>query len=247
VADPLPLYWWRNKPNFGDALSSVLVSRLLGREVQFSTQTPKLLAIGSILQQYTRPGDVIWGTGAWFGHEDWSAKGITFLAVRGPLTRAYVLRKGGTCPELYGDPGLLLATIYPQTPQPQRPVVAMPHIDDDAGWNFAHAAGLPTINPGWDWQRVVDGILSAAHLVTSSLHGLIAAEAYGVPVTWAQFLPPAKFDDYFAGTGRVRRAPFPWKQAVEQRPDPLRVAPPAELLPALRQWHEKRNGAAAAG
>lgn len=238
TADPLPLYWWVDEPNFGDRLSPVIVGRLLGRPVIHATHTtPKLLAIGSILQQYSVPGDVIWGTGAWFGHEDWSARGITCLAVRGPRTRDYVLRKGGRCPEIYGDPALLLPHVHPVTLAPTRDLAILPHYADEAGWNIGHQQGLYTINPGWPWERIVQELANSARVVTSSLHGLIACEAYGIPVTWATFLPPAKFHDYYLGVGRPIPKPLPWPAAIGYRPPAIapQAAPPA-LLPALLDW-----------
>jgi hypothetical protein len=57
------------------------------------------------------------------------------------------------------------------------------------------------------WRRTVDRITSCSVVISSSLHGIVVAEAYGVPAVWVQ---PSnrivggrfKFDDYFEGTGR---------------------------------------------
>lgn len=246
-ANPVAAYWWRTVPNFGDQLAPLLIERFLGRPAVWSKSragSGRLLTVGSIVQ-HARPGDVIWGSGIHKPGADlpagWSARELTVLAVRGPRTKSFVESYGGLCPAVYGDPGLFLPQLLPLTAEPTREVAILPHIDDDSGWHLAHRRGLPLINPRWPWERVAREICSTAHLVTSSLHGLIAAEAYGVPVTRAAFIrTPGKFEDYFAGLGREPRRPTPWKTAIEQRPEPLQQSPPLDLLPTLLDWAENR-------
>lgn len=231
----LKAYWYRGEaPNFGDVLAPVLLKKLLGVNPQWSDKGPRLLTVGSIIVQ-AKPGDTVWGSGCNPGKEGkWSADGIQFVAVRGPLTRQFVIDRGGTCPEVYGDPALLLPAIHPVLPSPTRELAIMPHLDDDAGWNFGHSRGIFTINPGWPWERVVAEICASAHVVSSSLHGVIAAEAYGVPVTWADFVTPnRKFEDYYRGVGRTPPQPLPWPKAIEQKPVAIQQEAPANLLPAL--------------
>ena len=232
--------WGRDAPNFGDVLAPVLIKRLLGVTPEWSNEGPRLLTVGSIIG-HSLPGDTIWGSGYHPSNDTkgWRATDKTFLAVRGPRTRKFVIDRGGSCPEIYGDPALLLPTIHPLAPIPTRPLAILPHLDDDTGWQFGHARGIPTINPGWPWERVVQEICSSAHVVSSSLHGLIVAEAYGVPVTWAAFIKrPGKVEDYFAGVGRDAPQPLPWPEAVKQQPAASQQPAPPDLLPALLEWHQ---------
>ncbi|MEK6822762.1 MAG: hypothetical protein AABY13_02950, partial [Nanoarchaeota archaeon] len=62
--DSIPLYSWTDKPNFGDALSKVVVEWVAKRPVRaaHSEEQGKLLAIGSVLHQ-ARDNDVVWCTG----------------------------------------------------------------------------------------------------------------------------------------------------------------------------------------
>jgi pyruvyltransferase len=234
----LRAYWWRGeRPNFGDELAPVLIERLLGVTAERATSGPRLLTVGSIVT-HSRPGDVLWGSGIHTTRDagNWSAHDKTFLAVRGPLTRDFILRRGGRCPPIYGDPALLLPQIHPLTPRVKRELALFPHLDDDTGWNFGHARGIFTINASWPWERIVAEIVASAHVVSSSLHGLIVAEAYGVPATWARFVTRGgKFEDYFQGVGRTAPDPLPWAQAIERQPPAIQQAPPRELLPALRE------------
>ena len=228
-------YWWRNAPNVGDAIAPVLIERLLGIKPVWAAKGSRLLTVGSIVC-HSKPGDTLWGSGIHTGSDagGWRAHDKTFLAVRGPHTRKFVMGRGGKCPEVYGDPALLLPTIHPVALSPIRELAIMPHLDDDAGWNFGHSRGVYTINTGWPWERVITEICNSAHVVSSSLHGVIIAEAYGVPVTWASSIKrPGKFEDYFAGVSRTPSQCLPWSKAVEQQPITLQQSAPPNLLPAL--------------
>jgi hypothetical protein len=58
----ISMYWWREQPNFGDALAPVIVAAISGRNPVWQHQSPRLLAIGSIIH-HALPGDTIWGSG----------------------------------------------------------------------------------------------------------------------------------------------------------------------------------------
>jgi len=65
-----------------------------------------------------------------------------------------------------------------------------------------------------DWKKVIDLILECDRIVSSSLHGIIAAEAYGIPAEWAVWGSKViggeyKFRDYILGTGRPEQGPGP--------------------------------------
>jgi pyruvyltransferase len=64
-----------------------------------------------------------------------------------------------------------------------------------------------------DWRAVVRQIKSCRRIVATSLHGIVAAEAYGIPVMWQGSYTGKirsmnlKFQDYFMGTGRAPQRP----------------------------------------
>jgi pyruvyltransferase len=61
-----------------------------------------------------------------------------------------------------------------------------------------------------DVEGVLDQMLSCKYIITSSLHGLIIADAYGIPNAWLSSKSPAgfefKFYDYFLSVDKVRHA-----------------------------------------
>ncbi|TMQ04284.1 MAG: polysaccharide pyruvyl transferase family protein [Deltaproteobacteria bacterium] len=219
MADPrVAAFWCRipSRPNFGDALTPWLIERITGRYPRFvaaDDARPKILVVGSIIG-YADASCTVWGSGI-IDRRDTIGRGARLLAVRGPLTRARALACGVPCPEVYGDPALLLPRWY----RPQAPVA------HELGL-IAHFADRPRL--GDAWQRiaalrvidiqdpiasVIDQIAGCARIASSSLHGIIAAHAYGIPAVWIKFadLPSgddSKFHDYYLSIGRPPPAPL---------------------------------------
>lgn len=227
------LYAWSEVPNFGDRLSKVIVEWVSQRPVSLvrAGVRNKLLAVGSVVQ-LAQPGDVLWGTGIHpDGYESFwknSSKArlqLTALAVRGPITRDVLLARQIDCPGIYGDPAILLPLLYPKSLTPTHAAILLPHFND-YGYFSSHpdaCLGVPVVNPAAPWQQIVDAVTSASLVIASSLHGLIVAEAYGVPAIW--FRPNQsegylKYQDYYAST---QRAPMP----VNDLKWCLRKQPPA--------------------
>ena len=204
-------YWHRSR-NFGDTLTPVLVKAFLGEQAEFAPRTErgKLIGVGSVIVALRRR-DVVWGTGSIrAGHPKCIKQPprSKFLAVRGPLTRELI---DGDGPEVYGDPGILLPLVYRPTVAITHKIGYMPHHVDREIFKKQHQLkkGEKFIDIMAGWENVVREILSCEEIVTSSLHGIICSEAYGLPVTWVKYSDGIiggefKFQDYFLGTGRRR-------------------------------------------
>ena len=57
-----------------------------------------------------------------------------------------------------------------------------------------------------DYKSVIDKIVSCKIIYSSSLHGIILAESYGVPAVFFRGIPAVidfKYKDYYASTGRT--------------------------------------------
>lgn len=182
-----------------------------------------MLAVGSIIGHLDRDHAKLWGTGLMGPLSEDRIKrlrgygDVEVHAVRGRLT-AQELRSslGWEVPDVYGDPALLLPRFYsPRRSEASAGSVAVvPH--------YAHTKHFPTVAPdgvhivdvAQGLERVVDEIASADSVISTSLHGIIIAQAYGVPWVWLrvddhqlggdQF----KFNDFFSTLstdGQVRR------------------------------------------
>ena len=60
----------------------------------------------------TNKKTIIWGGGVIDNKSSLREKPLKVCAVRGPLTRQYLLEKGNKCPAIYGDPAMLIKYIY---------------------------------------------------------------------------------------------------------------------------------------
>ncbi|HRD56048.1 MAG TPA: polysaccharide pyruvyl transferase family protein [Parachlamydiaceae bacterium] len=225
------MYWWTtgNGVNFGDDLSRVIVEKIVGFPLkQQSLSNPKktLLAAGSILH-YARNHDVIWGSGF---REDPTLENrfqsLDVRAVRGPKTREFLLKKGIHCKEVYGDPAVLIAHLFPEFKK-QTPIydyIVIPNIGEIKCFLPYKNVILPTL----PWQEIVQKMMQTKLVISSSLHGIIVAEAFGVPtrllkMTWLE--PLLKYQDYYESTGRPN---FKYATSVQ---DALKLGgePPAKI------------------
>jgi pyruvyltransferase len=136
---------------------------------------------------------------------------IQILAVRGPRTRESLLRAGVSCPAVYGDPGLLMPLIYPRERECRYRLCVVPHISQVADFEkLSLPSDVRLLSPRRHWRDFIDTLTTSEAVVSSSLHGVILADAYGVPVVpllHGSFLhgTPFKFEDYFRSTGREPR------------------------------------------
>ena len=234
------LYRWRGKRfqhgNFGDEITIPILDRIFGVEaLPVGLEDAELLGAGSILELYVWkigrppawkrflwPSDLhVWGTGTLFDqHEIGWPQRLHFHAVRGSLTAERVGVSGITL----GDPGILSSRLIRR---PKRSdVAAISHFLDKK-----RLANLPrhwrVVDPDKPVDDVLTQIASAELVLSSSLHGLIAADLFGIPCVWIAFLggqpdlPTHKFLDYASARGRDFNAPITWAEAMVMPTDTL--------------------------
>ena len=105
------------------------------------TRTAHLLAVGSILGS---PFDaVVWGTGAMSftqiaGLYKWrKIRKYDIRCVRGPLSANALKSFGYDCPEIYGDPAVLMPLIYrPPVTEKVYEVIYISHFHNISSLNF---------------------------------------------------------------------------------------------------------------
>lgn len=217
LAERVPL-WWAKGPypgNLGDILNPYLVQKITGAPPRFVERGKGMLAIGSVIK-YAAKGTVVWGTGC--SREDEKLSSYpTCRAVRGPITRDLLLRSGCYCPKIYGDPALLLPRFFNPVVRKAHKVGFIPH--------YQHRdEELPTDTKFVDLLRVGDNeiesfireVKSCDAIVSTSLHGIIIANAYGIPARYATFSKSPnlvhgdgmKFRDYFLSVGMPVQDPL---------------------------------------
>jgi len=161
------------------------------------------LGLGSIMH-FAKDGDTIWGTGINGKMLDFNIPKINALCVRGPKTRQILIDQGISCPEIYGDPGILTSRYHKiETPRINEYAI-VPHFSE-----LNHPEILKhkerVINPTDSLENVIKKIAQSQLIISSSLHGIIVAESYGVPAVLLRITenePLFKYEDYYMGTGR---------------------------------------------
>ena len=216
------VFWWSPRRRFGifrwenvgDYLAPVVVAGALARcGLRIGDKArgcSRLLAVGSVLH-FARDGDTIWGVGRNGkmpeGRHTFSL--LDVRAVRGPLTMEFLAARGIPCPTTYGDPALLLPQLYPELRSEtgaRRSVVVVPHFRDTR----VHGGAWKVLRPTVWWRTFVEEIQRAEFVVSSSLHGIVVAEAFGIPARWLRVSAlehDLKYRDYYLGTGRPQPRP----------------------------------------
>lgn len=219
---PVKVFWWKGVPNFGDALSALVVAQVSGRPVEHAGAAGcDLLAIGSLVQvmrrkfQTPRPGDRpwIWGAGLLHSCPSDFLDHVQIALLRGPVSAALL----GLKMRQFGDPGLLADLLLKDLPPVGDHVVMVPH-HTQMGSPVVQALvakdpALRLVDPGLPPLEVARQIAGARHVVSGSLHGLVLADAFGRPSTWADpgTQSHLKYHDYAAGIGRALIAPLAWE------------------------------------
>ena len=148
-----------------------------------------VLSIGSVMC-VAKAGNTIWGSGLHYPHSVTKIKDIkslNFNAVRGPYSRRKLIDAGFDCPEIYGDPALLLGYLFPDLkPKPIKNKITLiififettniPVLENKFNLNIIKCAPIN------DPFLVINEILTSELVIASALHGIITAESFGVPV-----------------------------------------------------------------
>ncbi|MEH6407321.1 MAG: polysaccharide pyruvyl transferase family protein [Leeuwenhoekiella sp.] len=203
------MFYWSNrrlqhkeKENYGDLLSEYIVEKLSGKQVKWVhprklkwyKNKKHFFAIGSILGQATKHSHV-WGSG--IIEEQQEVAPATFYAVRGPRTYKRLIELGIDCVEIYGDPAILMPDIYNPEIDKKYKYGWIPHYTDHDVLhkiNINDSDCIIDLNTN-DVELTTKKILECKYILSSSLHGLIIAHAYGIPAVWI------KLSDHLSGDG----------------------------------------------
>ena len=226
-APRLTFLGFRAARNWGDALNPVLIEMLSGRPPRcvdipavyprWRLQRPddeRYLVVGSTLRHADR-ATVVWGAGFLWSHDRPIEPPRRICAVRGPLSRHRLLELGIPCPEVFGDPALLFPRFYRPPVTPRYALGVVPHFADRAlpVWKpLRRDSEVLIIDINAGIRQVVDQVCSCRRIASTSLHGLVLADAYGIPSVWLRCSDRVwgdgfKFLDHFAAVGRRQSKP----------------------------------------
>lgn len=215
--DRIPLWWSKgpNPGNFGDILNPYLIEKITGNVPRFSPRGRGLLAIGSVIK-FAQKGTTVWGTGC-SRKSDYVSSEAVYQSVRGPLTRDIVRKSGGWCDTIYGDPALLLPSIYNPSIRKKHQLGYIPHYIHQKEYVESDAHFIDILRASYDdIEEFICELKSCEAILSTSLHGIIVANAYGIPARWATFKNSSnkvsgddmKFEDYFLSVGMPVQTPL---------------------------------------
>ncbi|MHB8974347.1 MAG: polysaccharide pyruvyl transferase family protein [Pirellulaceae bacterium] len=174
-----------------------------------------LLLIGSILQGASdRFRGIILGSGLISERHDLRFPHANILALRGELTKR-CLGIDGTI--LLGDPGLLASDLMGKETQQKRAVLGIvPHYVDKQNLSVRSLAtrysrDVLVVDVCRHPRAVIRDIARCQYILSSSLHGVIVADALGIPNSWTVLSDRVlgngfKFRDYYSAFA-IERAP----------------------------------------
>ena len=208
----IKVHWGRGLNNFGDCLQPDIL-KYYGLTPVFvpNLNQSDIILAGSILQWVSSDySGYIIGTGG--DNMEYNFPNATVLAVRGKLTLSNI--QGGAVSEIkLGDPGLLMSLVYPEKLVVRYKLGIIPHFVDKEGdiikkWKEKFGAEVLFIDVLKSPKEVIEKIKQCASIISSSLHGLIIADAFYIPnmrfidrKTMPTSFYDYKFDDYYSSLG----------------------------------------------
>lgn len=207
----LKLYYYIY-PNIGDILNEFLINKLFQIDTSYENYcTAEMMALGSIFDRLLEDFKVnakekelrkhadqanpihIWGTGMikYYKHPAKLIRPIKVHALRGKLSKDQLERATG---EKYlcvlADPGLLAPLLLWNIPEKKYDVGIIPHyVDADADvfqkMKNEYSNSI-IIDVKAEPMNVLETIASCKLIISTSLHGLIIADSFGIPNIWCE-------------------------------------------------------------
>jgi pyruvyltransferase len=220
-----------NKENWGDDINywfykEIVDAKIISYDLSILSRffnRPYVLGIGSLLTLFPIDHAIVWGSGVMSNDAKIVGKPKEVRAVRGPLSRMRLLDAGIDCPEVYGDPALLLPLYYTPKVEKKYRIGIIPHYNDINSPFLESIKDIDDVHvirirDYEHWLDFVDQINQCEIIASSSLHGLIVSEAYSIPNVWIKFndspTDDIKFHDFFLSMNNDRE-PLVLKEPID--------------------------------
>lgn len=210
------------KENLGDWLALPIYDYMTSRyhldKNKKVGKTKHLYTIGSLIMM-GHQNATIWGSGILNSEQAVSIgqrtayRVLDVRCVRGPETLQKLKENGIDVSKCkIGDPGVLMPLIYqPKEYEHKREYSVLIH-KNLRKEKVENEIEILTD----DWKKTIDEIYNSKLIISSTLHGIILAEAYGVPAIMLNKIEKNdrfKYDDYYHSTGRYN---YPVCSTIEE-------------------------------
>lgn len=210
MSKPLKLHWSHSKPNFGDALSPLICEAVSGRRVVHAKASQAdLIAVGSLLhrlkEHWFSHKVHVWGSG--YIEQPHSHRSRHYYhAVRGKLSANAINNQHIAT---LGDPGLLSDMLLPASKRRSKKfrIGLVAHYKDKTNPLIKALsnsnAGITVIDIFLPPVEFLEKLCECEIILSSAMHGLIAADALGIPNGWIKLSEGLrgndfKFHDYYS-------------------------------------------------
>lgn len=210
----LPVFFTSKYPmhkNWGDDLNFYIFSRATSKQTLKINRffiRPVVSGIGSIIQFIPKSLKVnLLGSGLISESVDFKSNNIQCVQfVRGPRTNERLLSSGISSSNLYGDLGLLISEFYTPNVEKKFKLGLVPHYTEKSHWfvSYCESIGVHIVDIQQDPEDFINDLYSCENIISSSLHGIIASDSYGIKNKWIILSDRVlgkgfKFDDYHEG------------------------------------------------
>lgn len=167
--------------NFGDVLMPYILEKK-GLKVIYDEKSPDLYGIGSLCNHIPKDyKGYIWSPGFLYPDKRFTSSPI---AIRGKLTLQQF--DGDTRNTVIGDGGLIMDRLYKPEKKSVYKLGVMPHYTDNMKlrkFPIFQNPNILFISPTQPVETVIDQLCLCDNVVTSSLHGLVMCDVYGIKHT----------------------------------------------------------------
>lgn len=207
----------KGNPNWGDDLNVYLIEKMFNRKVVHYPFYFKrhLLGIGSVLSRASKYS-VIWGSGFISDVDSIPKISQRNVHVRGELSKNKLEYNNVLTGVKLGDPGLCIRNYFHPKVEKKFKLGVIPHyVDKDHPWikQVTALESVQLIDIQEDIECFVRNLLACEHVLSSSLHGLIASISYSIPcrhISLSNMVRGGdfKFKDFYTGINSLYQGAF---------------------------------------
>lgn len=174
MATQINAWWWRPRKgkNFGDEMGALMLKHMGYKLKRVALDKADLVCVGTIMETVeskAKDGIAVWGAGV--GHLHEGDNRFNILALRGKVS---AMTYNANVP--LGDPALLVSRFYTKQPYKYNVGVVRHYVDtNDYPWADVVIDAMEPV------EDVIAKISSCRTICSSSLHGLIVAQSFGIP------------------------------------------------------------------